>query len=81
MSVLLPCPHCGLRPVNEFRYGGEADALRPQPGDEDSVLAGRLYDAENPKGLAAEWWQHGVGCRSWFVLRRDTASDRVEPTS
>lgn len=78
MSALVPCPHCGPRPMAEFRYGGEAGAPRPLPADDDATLATRLYDADNPKGPADEWWQHGAGCRTWFVLRRDTTSDRPE---
>ena len=77
--MLLPCPHCGRRPVAEFRYGGEDGLGRPRndmvlDGD---ALADRLYGFDNPKGVSPEWWQHVAGCRAWFRLTRDTATDRV----
>ena len=82
--MLLPCPHCGRRPVAEFRYGGEDSLGRPR-GDEPldgaasdgATLADRFYGFDNPKGVSPEWWQHVVGCRAWFRLTRDTATDRV----
>lgn len=77
MSLLIPCPHCGRRPVQEFRYGGEAPARRPASDDDGGSLAGLLYDSDNPRGAAAEWWQHVAGCRTWFVLTRDTARDTI----
>ena len=27
--LLIPCPWCGKRPENEFRYGGQAHLARP----------------------------------------------------
>ncbi len=76
--MLLCCPHCGRRPVAEFRYGGENGMGRPN-GDEvldAAMLADRLYAFDNPKGPSREWWQHVAGCRAWFALFRDTATDR-----
>ena len=29
LMLLIPCPWCGARPENEFRYGGEAHIARP----------------------------------------------------
>jgi sarcosine oxidase subunit delta len=76
MSLLIPCPHCGRRPVQEFRYGGEATARRPTAGDAEA-LATLLYDSDNARGSASEWWQHAAACRTWFVLTRDTARDTI----
>jgi heterotetrameric sarcosine oxidase delta subunit len=77
--MLLSCPHCGRRPVAEFRYGGENGMGRPN-GDEvldAATLADRLYAFDNPKGPSREWWQHVAGCRAWFALSRDTATDQI----
>ena len=77
--MLLSCPHCGRRPVAEFRYGGE-NGMGRQRGDEvldAAALADRLYAFDNPKGPSREWWQHVAGCRAWFALSRDTATDRI----
>ena len=32
---------------------------------------------KNPKGVHYERWFHAHGCRRWFVLQRDTATDAV----
>ncbi len=78
MSALLHCPHCGRRPVQEFRYGGEGSWARPaaEADLDEAALASWLYDSDNTRGPAQEWWQHAAGCRLWFVLTRDTARDR-----
>ena len=34
----------------------------------------------NPKGPLDERWCHAHGCRRWFSLRRDTATDQVTAT-
>ena len=34
----LPCPHCGLREVSEFRYGGDATKKRPDHGETDAAV-------------------------------------------
>ena len=62
-----------------FRYGGEDGPGRPRhdTGLDGDALADRLYGFDNPKGVSAEWWQHVAGCRAWFRLTRDTATDRV----
>ena len=79
MSTLISCPHCGSRPFHEFRYGAEATAKRPGADVyiDPASLASLLYESDNPKGLASEWWQHSAGCRLWFVLQRDTRTDRI----
>lgn len=79
MSALISCPHCGIRPLNEFRYGCEAPIARPAPSSayDDDALADVLFNADNPRGPAREWWHHIIGCRMWFVLKRDTMRDTV----
>lgn len=79
MSALLPCPHCGLRPIQEFRYAAEATSARPDPDAalDDAALASWLYESDNPRGTATEWWQHAAACRTWFVLERDTLRDTI----
>ena len=32
---------------------------------------------KNPKGPHLERWMHGAGCRRWFNVARDTATNRV----
>ncbi len=77
----IPCPHCGLRDLTEFRHGGEAGVERPADPSaaSDAVWADYLYYRNNVKGPHVERWVHIHGCRQWFELRRDTLTHEVEP--
>jgi sarcosine oxidase subunit delta len=80
--LLIVCPWCGVRPENEFRYGGEAHIARPHNAAtlDDAAWAEFLYMRSNPKGRHAERWRHIHGCGRFFNCLRDTVSDRVETT-
>ncbi len=78
--LLIPCPWCGERPENEFRYGGEAHIARPAR----SGLGGRrgvgripLHARAIRRGVHAERWRHIHGCGRFFNCVRDTVSDRI----
>ncbi len=73
----LPCPYCGLRDEEEFRYGGESHVARPTPEATDAVWADYLFNRANPKGLHYERWLHAYGCGRWFNLLRDTVTHEV----
>ena len=77
--LLIPCPWCGSRPENEFRYGGQANVTRPaDPASVDDATWGAyLYLRDNPKGPHVERWRHLHGCGRFFNCLRDTASDRI----
>jgi sarcosine oxidase subunit delta len=76
--LLVPCPWCGPRPENEFRYGGEANIARPTVPSalNDAAWADFLYMRSNPKGAHAERWRHLHGCGRFFTCVRDTVTDR-----
>jgi sarcosine oxidase subunit delta len=80
--LVIPCPHCGPRPENEFRYAGEAHVARPADPEtlDDAALAEFLYHRSNPKGRHAERWRHIHGCGRFFNCVRDTVTDRIETT-
>ena len=80
--LLIVCPNCGPRPEIEFRCGGEAHIARPaDPAKvDDAAWADYLFNRTNPKGVHAERWLHVHGCRRWFNVLRDTASDRLLDT-
>ena len=80
--LLIPCPHCGVRPENEFRYSGEAHIARPlDPATlDDAAWADFLYMRRNPKGRHFERWRHVHGCGRFFNCIRDTVTDRIERT-
>ena len=78
----IECPYCGKRPELEFRYGGEAHLARPQDPSEldDRAWAEHLFYRQNPRGIAAERWNHAHGCQRWFNALRDTVRDRFLAT-
>ena len=80
--LLIECPWCGVRPENEFRYGGEAQIVRPAGPAvvDDAAWTDFLYMRANPKGRHAERWRHIHGCGRFFNCVRDTVSDRVLAT-
>ena len=75
----IACPYCGPRDEIEFAYGGEAHiALPPQPQAlTDAAWADYLFMRTNPKGRHHERWVHVHGCRRWFNVARDTATERI----
>ncbi len=77
--LLIPCPWCGPREASEFSCGGEAHIARPRDPDtlSDADWADYLFMRKNPKGRHAERWVHSQGCRRWFNVVRDTASDDI----
>lgn len=77
--LLITCPWCGPRSESEFRCGGEAHVVRPEPPQDatDAVWTGYLYIRNNVKGVHHERWLHRYGCGGWFHVVRDTVSHRV----
>lgn len=80
--LLIPCPWCGNRPENEFRYGGQANLPRPaDPASvDDTAWVAHLYLRDNPKGRHTERWRHQHGCGRFFICVRDTVTDRIATT-
>jgi len=76
MASRVPCPHCGLRPKEEFTIRG-AVMPRPRPDAGDDAWYDHVYLRENPRGRYEEYWHHASGCRRWLVVTRDTATHAV----
>ncbi len=73
----IPCPTCGDRPVEEFRFGGEIPNVPDSVvGDEERNID-YVWFYNNPEGPSTERWFHDFGCRRWLTLNRDTGVDRV----
>ena len=72
-----PCPWCGLRAENEFRYAGDAGIPRPPRTASDAEWAQYLYFRSNAKGAARELWIHNAGCGRWFEIDRNTVTHDV----
>lgn len=77
MASLIPCPHCGIRPKEEFTIRGDASPVRPAPEAPEEAWTAYVYLRENPKGRYRESWHHSRGCRRFLVVERDNATHEV----
>jgi heterotetrameric sarcosine oxidase delta subunit len=78
MSIRIPCPNCGQRPIEEFVYG-EIPVVPDSLSDPDERDLDRAFMHENSEGPTTERWFHTYGCRRWLTLRRDTRNDEISP--
>mgnify|MGYP002685818646 CR=1 FL=1 len=76
ISFLLTCPHCGVREVTDFAFGGETTS-RPVSEPTARELNTYNYFRRNAAGPQREWWFHRSGCRTWFLAERDTRTNEV----
>lgn len=76
MASRVPCPHCGLRPKEEFTIKGAA-LPRPAPDADEAAWIDYVYLRENPRGAYDEFWHHTSGCRRWLVVSRNTLTHDV----
>ena len=77
--MLIPCPHCGIRPVEEFTFLGDAKPVRPKSNDPSSMEQwfDYVYLRDNPRGNIEEYAHHSGGCRAWLVVSRNTETHEV----
>ncbi len=73
----IPCPWCGVRDEEEFRWGGQAHVSRPPADCTDEQWADYLFARDNPKGLQFERWLHVYGCGRWFHVARHTVTHEL----
>ncbi len=74
--MLIPCPHCGTRPVEEFTFLGDAKPKRPTSPDMEEWFD-YVYLRDNPRGSFDEYVHHTGGCRQWLVMTRNTETHEV----
>ena len=77
--MLIKCPHCGTRPVEEFTFLGDAAVERPTSIEPEAFEQwyDYVYLRDNPKGRFDEYVHHSAGCRAWLVVTRDTETHEV----
>lgn len=78
--LLIKCPYCNeVRHEEEYAYLDEAFIFRPENMDAitDQELSDYLYNRSNPRGIIFEQWQHTVGCRKIFIVKRDTTNNKI----
>ena len=76
---LLPCPINGLRPIEEFAFGGEVRDMPNPQQSADAEWGNYIFNRNGAPGLKREWWYH-VPSGTWFIAERHTATDQVECT-
>ena len=74
--MLIKCPYCGERPLEEFAILGDAAPVRPA-GDDFEAWLDYVYLRDNLKGRMSEHWHHAGGCRSWLIVERDNATHEI----
>ena len=77
--ILIKCPYCGYRDQSEFASGGEAHVVRPKNPQSlsDKDWGEYVFYRNNPKGIFYERWVHSHGCKKWFNVVRNTATDQI----
>lgn len=76
MSLVIECPHCGRRPLEEFLHG-EVPTVPDHLTSAAERDLDRAFMSSNREGAATERWFHALGCRRWLTLERDTRNDEV----
>ncbi len=74
MALVVPCRHCGPRPVAEFMYA-EIPRVPDSITDPDARDVDLVHMRDNPEGPTREAWFHTMGCRRWSYLTRDRATN------
>jgi sarcosine oxidase subunit delta len=77
MASLITCPHCGIRPKEEFTIRGDASVTRPSPSASDEAWHRYVHIRDNPRGRYREYWHHASGCRRWLVVDRSNVTHEV----
>jgi sarcosine oxidase subunit delta len=76
---LLRCPINGVRPIQEFAYGGELREMPDPTGATDAQWANHVFNRAGEPGVKREWWYH-VASGTWFIAERDTLKDEFVRT-
>jgi sarcosine oxidase, subunit delta len=71
---LIPCPLNGLRPADEFIYGGEVRVAPDARAASDAEWARHVFHRSGVPGVKKEWWCH-TPSGYWFIAERDTLRD------
>ncbi|MEE2778401.1 MAG: sarcosine oxidase subunit delta [Acidobacteriota bacterium] len=76
MSIKIPCPNCGERPLEEFLFG-EVPVVPESITDPEERDFDRAFMRSNPEGPVVERWFHVYGCRRWVTVQRDTRDETI----
>ena len=75
----ISCPFCGERDSGEFTIAGDASIQRPHAAAPDAQqrFIAAVYMRNNPAGPHTELWYHGMGCRAWLHVARNTRTHEI----
>ena len=71
---LVPCPVNGLRPAQEFLFGGEVRDMPDPAACSDAEWADYVFNRIGEPGIRKEWWYH-LPSGTWFIAERDNLND------
>lgn len=71
---LLKCPINGLRPLQEFAFGGEVRPMPDPAQTSEKEWAEYVFHRAGEPALKKEWWYH-LASGTWFIAERDTLKD------
>jgi heterotetrameric sarcosine oxidase delta subunit len=77
--IRIPCPHCGPRNSQEFRYSGEPHPRPVGDGVTPAEFRRYLYERTNALGWVSENWFHTAGCRRFIRIERHTLTNECRP--
>ena len=76
---LMPCPINGLRPIQEFVFGGEFRQMPDPDQASDEQWGDYVFNRDGQPAVKKEWWYH-LSSGVWFIAERDTQLDRIVRT-
>ena len=76
---LLRCPSNGVRPLQEFSYGGEMREVPDPAVVSDAQWADYVFNRSGEPGIKREWWYH-IASGTWLIAERDTLKDEFVRT-
>lgn len=79
--MIIPCPHCGPRALQEFTYAGSAEVARPHAFASAADWSDYVHFRENRFGPHREYWHHIAGCRAVLIVDRNTATHAITQAS
>lgn len=74
--LLVPCPNCGPRNSSDLKHVGESH-VRPDPNTaSQKEWRDYLYIRDNVADWNIETWYCTRGCRKFFKVERNTATNQ-----
>ncbi|MBA3710216.1 MAG: sarcosine oxidase subunit delta [Planctomycetes bacterium] len=71
---LLNCPINGVRPLQEFLFGGEFRPMPDPAAASKTQWADYVFNRAGEPGIRTEWWYH-IASGTWFLAERDNMKD------